>query len=144
MTLMETLAAIAVMTLVLSAGYATVRDGLKLQAALSAESDRVIARCALAEQVTADFRFHRLARRPDPTHFAVTRADGSVVEYRLAKGQLMRAVAGESKSEQPFAAGAVQVSFLGKKADWSSAPPLSEPATAIRLKFDDTELIVGR
>lgn len=128
LTLIETLVALAVMGVIMTAGYVTIQESLKLHRANSQEANRLLARCHLAEQLTADFRLHRDARHAD-NGWEITRADGSTVRYARQKDSLARSEWGAASGTKTYDVGAVEVSLSG---------------ASLRLKFSDTELVIAR
>jgi len=127
LTLVETLVALAVMSLVMTAAYATIQQSLKLHRANSKESSRLLARCELAEQLSADFHGHRRAVSLAPDRWRITRQDNEEVSY-LRDGETIvrQAPDGARKS---FAVGKTDMSLAGD---------------ALRLRFADTELVLSR
>ena len=144
LTLVETLVTIAVMTVVLSAAYETVQQSLKLQRLIFAGSTRIAARCALAEQLSSDFRLHRKLQHSGADSWSLTLSDGSVVDYTRSNDRLVRAVAGNPQAKKAFQIGQSEVSFRGKNPGWLSSAADLEQTTAVRLKFADSELVVAR
>lgn len=133
LTLIEMLVAIAVMVVVLAAAYASVREGLKLHKELTAQAVWIMDRCALAEQVSADFRSNQGARGLGAGKWSVTRADGAEAVYEQENGRLVRALVSQPQQKKVYSVGKVDFTFPG-----------AEPGKLLRLKFPDTELILAR
>lgn len=133
LTLIEMLVAISVMTVVLAAAYASVREGLKLQKDLNAQATWLVDRCAFAEQLTSDFRANRGVQTLDATRWSVARADGIEAVYEQTDDCIVRTVAGPSNSRKIYSVGKAVATF-----------PVLEPGKLLRLKFVDTELILSR
>ncbi len=133
LTLIEMLVAIAVMAVVMGAAYATVQDSLKLHRTLFRDTDRIVARCRLAERLTADLRGNRGVQAPETGRWQLTRADGARLVYTWEKDRLVRDDSANARGKQVFEVGPGKISFSG-----------DSPASQARVKFADGELIIGR
>jgi prepilin-type N-terminal cleavage/methylation domain-containing protein len=133
LTLIEMLVAIAVMGVVMAAAYATVRDAMKLHQDLQAQATWIVDRCALAEQLTSDFRANRGAQQLGNGNWSLTRADGTEAVYEREKDLVVRVLASNSRGRKVYSVGKVEAFF-----------PSSEAGKLLRLQFSNTELIFAR
>ena len=133
LTLIEMLVAIAVMGVVMAAAYESVRDAMKLHRDLHAQAIWIVDRCALAEQLTSDFRANRGARQLGDGKWSLKRADGTEAIYEQGNERIVRVLANNSQGRKVYVVGKVEASFPG-----------SETGRRLRLKFPDAELILTR
>lgn len=120
----EMLVALGVMQLLIVMTYATVHASLRLHQRTLRGADR----CALAEQLTADFRHYQQLAVTAPGQFTLTRRDGRLAQYLVASNAVERVGA----SRRKFRVAGVEVAFRG------------DPAEAMRVEFTDSELIIRR
>jgi prepilin-type N-terminal cleavage/methylation domain-containing protein len=132
LTLVEMLVAIAVMSVVMSAAYVTIHQSMKLHQSAMTDSNRVLARCSLAEALAADFRRSQQAQMIEPGKCAVIRADGAEVVYTVQAKAVLRSEHALSQSARTYEVGRAHL-WLG-----------DEPGASLRMKFSDQELVIAR
>ena len=144
LTLVETLLSVAVMGIILSAGYSTIQESLKLHRLLLTESAFAVDRCVLAERLASDI--HQCRRfQPSPTSsLEITRSNDSVVRYVIQPNSVFQIELGQPPFTNLYAVGPVEVSFRADRTGWEKSLLHGVPAKALRLKFSNSEVIVAR
>jgi prepilin-type N-terminal cleavage/methylation domain-containing protein len=127
LTLIETLVSLAVMSMLMTAGYMTIHESLKLHQSNADDSNRLLARCHLAERLSADLLLHQQVVTLAPDRWGITRADGEDVIYRQEHGRVLRE--DQAGSRTTFEVGRVEVAVA---------------AATVRLRFPDVELVFAR